>query len=358
MDSLTIAIIGAGAGGQCMAGHLASLGCHVRLHDIDTQKISDLRAAKTIVLSGKLECEGKPECITTDYAEAVRGADIIMVVTTTDAHGTVAREIAPYVTAEQKLLLNPGHAGGALEVISTLKSAGCKTLPVVGESPTLVYGCRAKIPGQVFVTGVKKTFPVSAIPAQNAQVLVDALLPIYPQMKALPNNLNGLLSGTGCLLHVIPTLMNANLADRKIPYDFYMEGITPSVAELIHLADLERLAVAEKMGVKLKSLNQWLKDSYDLEEGPLYDMLQANKAYVGSAGPQNFNHRFVVEDIASGFVPISSFGKAFGVPTPVIDSFILIGSHLCGRNYAAEGRSLERLGLAGMTPEEIVATLL
>ena len=52
-------------------------------------------------------------------------------------------------------------------------------------------------------------------------------------------------------------------------------------------------------------------------------------------------------------VPLSSLGKALGAPTPTIDLIIELASILHGRDYRAEGRTVESLGLAGLTVKEI-----
>jgi opine dehydrogenase len=50
-------------------------------------------------------------------------------------------------------------------------------------------------------------------------------------------------------------------------------------------------------------------------------------------------------------------GRAFGVPTPTMDALIVIGGVLNGRDYRAEGLTLERLGLSGVAPEDLEAYL-
>ena len=46
-----------------------------------------------------------------------------------------------------------------------------------------------------------------------------------------------------------------------------------------------------------------------------------------------------------------------GVETPVMDSFILIASIICGRDFKKEGRTVDKLGLEGKTLEEIYAMI-
>ena len=50
---------------------------------------------------------------------------------------------------------------------------------------------------------------------------------------------------------------------------------------------------------------------------------------------------------------MSALGAAAGVPTPAIDALIAIVRNMTGRDFTAEGRTLERLGLSGMSAAEI-----
>ena len=55
----------------------------------------------------------------------------------------------------------------------------------------------------------------------------------------------------------------------------------------------------------------------------------------------------------SGLVPLASVGHSLGIPTPMMDSFVNIASAVCGRDFWKEGRTAEKLGLAGKTADEI-----
>jgi opine dehydrogenase len=74
-------------------------------------------------------------------------------------------------------------------------------------------------------------------------------------------------------------------------------------------------------------------------------------------GPRSLDHRYLHEDVGWGLVPWSELGRALGVPTPVMDALITLGSALNDRDYRAEGLTLERLGLAGKRPEELAGYL-
>ena len=353
MKDLKFAIIGAGAGGQSMAAILAQEGYIVKLHDNNQATIDRLNKLGEIKITGAIEAVATPEIITTDITAAVDDVNVIMIVTTTDGHRDVANKISPLLHDGQIIMLNPGHLGGALEITNIIRESGCKAELIIAEAGDLMYACRVIEVGHIFHSGLKSETKVATLPGKDIDKLIEVLKPVFSNIVAAQNVLYTGLEAGGAMLHPIPTLMNLNRIDSGQPFDYYMEGITPSVAKLIEVADEERLAVCTALRVKLPSLITNLQRIYKLTQDDLYELLQNNKAYVGVKSPKDLRHRFVVEDTVSGLVPLSSLGKQLGVPTPMIDAFIKIGSVASGHDYFEEGRTVEKLGLADKTIEEI-----
>ena len=75
-------------------------------------------------------------------------------------------------------------------------------------------------------------------------------------------------------------------------------------------------------------------------------MIISNPTYRDILAPTTINHRYVWEDIPTGLVPMSSFGKNLGILTPTIDYFIEQGSKLLNIDFRSEGRTLWKLGLS------------
>lgn len=354
MNALRFAILGAGAGGQTMAATLASHGYAVHLYDIDREKIRSLQQLGTIVVSGVLPCEGSPDLITDDLAAAMQDVDVIMVVTTTDAHKTIADQCVPYLRDGQIFLLNPGHVGGALEVSHIIRQVrGCTADVIIAEAGDLMYACRMSENGHPFQSGVKKHVDVAALPARDTDRLIERLGPVFPNLRPVRSVLETSFEGGGAMLHPIPSLMNVNRTDAGKPYDYYIEGITPSIARLVSACDRERLAVCRALGLDVPSLVQSLRSMYGLEQEDLYDLLQHNQAYRGLKSPSGLTHRFFIEDTLCGIVPLASIGSMLGVDTPIMNAFIDIAGVVCGRDFRREGRTAEQLGLDGKTPDEI-----
>jgi len=84
----------------------------------------------------------------------------------------------------------------------------------------------------------------------------------------------------------------------------------------------------------------------------------AGFAAGSSKGPASANTRYISEDIPIGMVLWASLGRLLGVPTPTADSLIQISSVVHGTDYWQGGRTVEKLGLAGMTADDLVRYLM
>ena len=150
MAAHKIAVLGAGNGGQALAGHLAMRGHDVSLYDIDREKIRALQSRGQITILGKLEGTVTVKLITASLDEAIADREILFVTTTTDQHISLARQLAPLLTEQQTLILCPGQTGGSIVVRNALLAAG-KNNPVA-ETQDLIYACRAPKPGEVTIS--------------------------------------------------------------------------------------------------------------------------------------------------------------------------------------------------------------
>lgn len=347
---LSVCVIGAGNGGVAMAGHLGLKGHRVRLYSRAEEKVAPVRQSGGITVTGTVEGFGPVECATTDLAEAVKGADVIMVTTPASAHAATARALAPHLR-KQIIVLNPGRTGGALEVQQVLNEAGCHNTVV--ETQSFIYASRAEAPNRARIYDIKRAVPVAALPARHTPSVLWVLRRLYPQFVAANNVLETSFANIGAIFHPAPLILNASKVDSGVPFDYYHEGITPSVAALMERIDAERLAVAQALGVSVMSAKDWLSAAYGAQGATLYEAIQTNESYCGIKAPQTLQHRYIHEDVPTGLIPIASFGRHLGVPTPYTESLIQMACGVTGVNFWMAGRTVETLGLCHMTPAEI-----
>lgn len=352
---MKIAVIGAGNGGQSIAGYLALNGYETSLYDRDDKKVDELKQKGGIELTGRIEGFGKIDTITKDIAEAVASANIIMVTTVANAHSEVAKSIAPYVTDGMVIILNPGRTCGALVFNQTLQTEGCTKRYYLGEAQTLVYACRIIENGKVNIIGVKDEVFLAGLPASDTDTILETINPIYPCFIKAENVLRTSLENIGAMFHPCVCLFNAATIERQDEFWFYRD-MTDQVARFIEKFDAERLAVGKAFGIDLLSVTEWIKFAYkDTKGKTLCERMKNNPAYHGIKAPGTIFTRQLTEDIPTGVLPIMELGKVVGVDVSLHESMIHTIEALLEMDLHTNGRSLKNLGFEGKSKEEILA---
>lgn len=354
---MCFSIIGTGNGGQAIAGWLAMQGHEVSLYGRNEKTVRELNSHRCIKLTGVITGVGHLNEITTDIHQSVSGKDVIMVVTTANAHNSIARQIADDLKDNQVVILNPGRTGGALEFKRALEAAGCKARVYVAEAQTLVYACRLVENGLVNIIGVKDKVLLSAVPSSDTEYVLSKVTPVYPCFCAAENVLRTSLENIGAMFHPCVLLFNAATIERHDVFWFYRD-MTPEIANFIEEFDKERLAVGKAYGIDLLSVNEWISYAYPTTQGTtLCEKMKNNPAYHDIKSPSTIFTRQLTEDIPTGVLPIMELGEAAGVAVPLMRSMVDICSRLLRIDFRKGGRTLEHLGLAGKSKEEILSYL-
>lgn len=351
---LRVAVLGAGHGGQAMAGHLALLGHDVRIYNRGSLRLEAIQQTGGVRVSGLVDGLGMVPVATNDMESAIAGAELIMVVVPATGHRFMAEAMAPHLADGQVVVLNPGRTGGALEVHNVLRQQRVQADVIVAEAQTLIYAARCSNPAQVRIFGIKNTVPLAAIPGHRT---IDALRVVrraYPQFVPVQNVLKTSLDNIGAIFHPAITVLNAaRIEGTNGAFEFYMDGITPASARVLEQMDDERVAVAEALGFQALRAREWLYLAYDSAGRTLYDAIHNNECYKGISAPTSLSTRYLWEDVPMSLVPISSLGELLGVPTPTIDHIIDLASIMNETDYRQDGRTVERLGLSGLSVREI-----
>jgi opine dehydrogenase len=351
---MKISVIGAGNGGQAIAGYLGTKGIQVALYDRNLPKIEQLQKLGGIKLQGQLQGFGKVDLFTTDLGEAVVDSDVVMVATIANAHQELAEKMAPYVKDGQIIILNPGRTCGALVFNQALKKAGCNKRYYIAEAQTLIYACRIIENGTVNIIGVKDEVLLSALPASDTDHVINVMNPLYPCFVKTENVLRTSFENIGAMFHPCVCLFNAATIERQDEFWFYRD-MTDQVARFIEKFDAERIAVGKAYGVDLLNVTEWIKFAYNDTTGDtLCERMKNNPAYYDIKAPGSIFTRQLTEDIPTGVLPIIELGRVAGVPTPLLESMMHIIENLLEMDFHTEGRSLKNLGLDGMTKEEII----
>ncbi len=347
------AVVGAGGGGQALAGYLAMQGCETRLYNRTPDRLQAVAGEGGIHLEGEFTGFARLAEVSTDLSEVVRGAHVIMVALPAFAHRPMASQMAPHLRPGQVIVLNPGRTGGALEFRFVLDGLGVSDRVCVAEAQTFLFASRISGPARVRIHALKRVVPLAALPAGETERVLEFLRVPLPVFTAAENVLETSFDNIGAIFHPAPTILNATRIEQQIQFDYYREGISPSVARILEEMDDERRAVARALGLSVRSALHFLRQAYGVRADNLCRAMQSNRAYKGIAAPPGLHHRYITDDIPASLVPMASFGDLLGVPTPTIKSIVHLACVLHGTDYWRTGRTVERLGLFGLTLEEI-----
>ncbi len=354
---LQFTVIGAGHGGKAMAAHLALMGFPVKLYNRTEANIAVIQARGGIELTsfeGGPSGFGRLVAATANIAEAVDGANVIMVVLPSTAHAPVAKLAAPYLKSGQVVVLNPGRTCGAIEFQKVLRENGCVPGVTVAEAETLLYASRSEGPALARIFGIKELVPVAALPATCTPFVLELLNQAYPQFIDGISVLHTGLNNMGAIFHPALTLLNTGWIEATHgDYQFYIDGVTPSVAKVLEVLDRERVTVAAALGIRARNGLEWLRLAYNAEGDNLYDAIHNQTGYYGIKAPHTLHHRYVTEDVPMSLVPLASLGEKFGVSVRGMDSIIRLACIVHQTDYWRRGRTTRSLGLDDWSMNEL-----
>ena len=352
-------VIGAGHGGKAMAGHLGLMGFPTTLYNRTASHIAAIKQLGGIDITsfeGGPRGIGKLAKVTSDMRDALKKADMIMVVVPSSAHEDIAKKCAPHLKDGQVVVLHPGRTCGAIEFVKILRDLKCKADVTVAEAETFIYASRTDGPAEARIFRIKDAIPIAALPATRTQLVLDRIHEAYPEFIDGGNVLQTGLNNMGAIFHPALTILNTGwIESTHGDYQFYIEGVTPSVARVLEVLDRERVTVASSLGIRARTALEWLELSYDATGEDLNEAIHNQQGYYGIKAPPTLNHRYIFEDVPMSLVPIVSLGQRYGVSVRAMDSLIRLASIIHRTDYWRRGRTIDKLGINDLSVGELTA---
>lgn len=351
-------VIGAGHGGKAMAAHLGLMGFPTTLYNRTPDHIAAIKELGVIDLEsndGSLKGFGHLEKVTSNIGEALENAEVINVVVPSSAHADIAKICAPYLKDGQIVVLHPGRTCGAIEFVKVMRDNGCTADVVVAEAETFIYASRSDGPAQARIFRIKEAVPLAALPATRTRMVLEALHEAYPEFIDGGNVLQTGLNNMGAIFHPALTLLNAGWIEATHgDYQFYIDGVTPSVARVLEALDRERVTVASSLGIRARTGLEWLYMAYNSTGEDLYEAIHNQPGYYGIKAPPTLNHRYLFEDVPMSLVPIAALGQRYGVEVRAMDALIRLASIIHRTDYWRRGRTLDKLGIDRQSVGELM----
>jgi opine dehydrogenase len=207
--------------------------------------------------------------------------------------------------------------------------------------------------GEAVIYGMKKELLAAALPASRNSELITVWRSLLPMIAGSPSVLHTGLANVGAILHPVITLLNARRIMSGETFDFYTDGVTPPVAVVLAAADAERLRIARAYGVPVCSIPEWIASAYGHRAGTMQKSVGGNPAYVGIKAPNTIHHRYLLEDVPTGLIPLLELGWAAGLVLPTLKGLVDRARAALGGELWQRPRTLEALGLNQLGPEGV-----
>ncbi len=357
---MTVAVLGAGAGGLSAIVELSLAGHDVALWNRNPETLVSHCPAGEIHYRGVLgEGSVSPAMVTTDLEKALNAAEVVVICLPSLVHGQLFADLAN-LRCTTPVILNPGHTGGALHLRRVFTQSGA-ALPPVSEFSTLTYVARVDPQGRVNTTNRARQVRAACLPGGNRALEWGRQL--FPGVSEVSDVLASSLSNVNLVLHPPGAILGAAWVEATSgDFTFYVQGMTPGVGRVMQALDSERLAVAKAFGHVLPPLLQEMAaigtvDSAAATEGALVTAIRGGTANSSISAPNSFNHRYYQEDLAFGLLPFVALARLARVPVPVASALLQLGGTAVGGQILTNGLDSERLGLDDLDLQSLLASV-
>jgi opine dehydrogenase len=219
----------------------------------------------------------------------------------------------------------------------------------LAEAVTFPYCCRRlKGPGTVNIHRIDgPRMLLAALPAMDTKDVLEALAETYAAVvQPAVSVLEPALYNVNIIVHPVGALLNMGRVEySEGEFWMYKEGLTPSVKKVISRMDAERMDLFDALGYRPYTYDQIFWDSFNMDV--------THFAATSSQGPFSMQDRYVTEDIPMGASLTVSIGRKLGISMPTYEAMIHLASVVNDTDFYAQGRTLENLNLAALSPEEL-----
>ena len=400
LKDMPIAVLGGGAVGKSCAADMKLAGKEVRLYDMmPFAKNTLANLEKTgILLDGvqrNLYCferSGRAylDMVSSDMGKVVKGAGLIVIAAPAMAHEPFFRELIPHLEDGQVIHIFTDNYGTLL-LRKMMREMGCTKQVIVGGWSSAPYGTRIESVGKFTFphVGVKYraiTLRGASLPMSDIDAFMESSR-YLPCIDAVTYG-NGPEAGNTVLdtgfaninpvIHVPATILGVSTMENwgvifggydKNSYSMYCHGLCPSICEVQYQFFGEEKALAKEIGVgtpqyvyeSFFSRRSVLTQEYmgldkDGKDNVIFPLDQPSDE--GNTGPNSINHRYLTEDVPVGCKIYHDLGVQYGVPTPVIDSMIVLAGSMHKKSFFETSKyNLAYLGIDNMPKEELLAYL-
>lgn len=286
--------------------------------------------------------------------EAVAGAEVVVIAVLGNGLRATVEALAPHLRADQAVIFSSHASFAALYLSRLLAARGVR--PLIAAWATTVTG-GPMVGGRVHVRLLRPEIDVATIPAARREEGVRLSAALFGERFVPAENLMAIaLSNLNPPIHMANTLLNLTRVENGERWENF-GGITPAVGRTIEALDRERLALAARFGLRVRSVFAHYRKSFP--DMPAVDDVHALAQAVerqragSSPGPTSLATRFMTEDVPFGIAFLAELGRAAGVPMPVHEAGLTWANAAYGHDFRADNDLLPALALQDWSEDDL-----
>jgi len=354
-------IVGGGSVGWTMAADFIERKkdrVMVHYHENHSRNADAVKRKGHLLSTGELEClirmgeEGDKLTTTTSMSEAVAFSNVMFLTIPATGYDTTLTELTQNDLSKHLVTLIPGNLSARIVFLAFMRIEPKFRPHFVLETSTSPHPCRIE-DGSLHVFAIKEMVHMSSLPVDLSRALQLKISAFFPkQVEWCRNVLEVDFLCVNPVIHMVLMLMNTGLIYRT-KGDFSIYDMPDEMVLMIEAADGERVSALFAYTGRKVTLLQIGNAFYKKNFTSLKELFRSSTIHALIKGPPDLDHRMLDEEahVVAGWI---EFCKAAKIKCPTFKSLVHLAKIALKRDYRKIGRTLERLGLRGLSPKQIL----
>lgn len=338
-----VGLAGAGSVAFGTAALLCQNGHQAMLWSPSGESTRQLAEGQPLKAINAVEGEFHP-AVARDAEQLAADNEVLMLVLPGYGHKAVMDALLPHVQAHHTIIISSHASLGALYMARELGRRGL-SVPIIAWGTTIVTG-RRQSDSTVMVNTVRAQVDFCTLPASADESSLALCQALFGDRFVARDGLLAIsLSNLNPQNHMGIALGNISRMERAEQWS-QGQNVTPKIGALLEALDRERLAIAEALGLKVRTIFEHFHLSFHVPVASISDMNQAmHEQGNGGTGPATADSRYVTEDVPYGLVVTAALGRMLGQPATLHEAGVALFSAMYERDFAAENDLLSALEL-------------
>lgn len=360
---MKVGVLGSGNGACAIAFEWARAGHEIYMFDFERfdKVVSEINKTGGIFAKGKVEGFQTIAYAGHDIEKVLDGAEIILAVGPAYSTEAFGKACAPYAKKGQIFIVCPCSCMGGVVFKNALGLKIDDNSVIVAETSTLPYAARLTGEATVSIFNyLEHGYFLATIPRKDNDKVYNIVSNVHKGIEKADSVFKCALQNANPVIHPAVTTLNAALIQRTNGnFQFYAEGVTPAVGNLMQVIDNERIAIGKKLGLIIESDPALgYRQGYNSDDHTYVESYTNAPGFQGIMAQPSLDYRYYNEDVGYGLVFWTDLADRIGVPVPTCKAMIQIVSVIMERDYVAEkARTFESLGLADYPIDELLKLL-